>query len=113
MLTAASILEALMVISFGLSWPLNISKAWKARSTKGMSLPFYLLIWTGYIFAIASKLLSIHYHINVAATASSWTDVVKWYVMIFYVINFLMLTCGIFVYFRNARIEKDAPHDTP
>lgn len=108
MLTTASIMEALMVLCFGLSWPLNIVKAWKARSTRGMSLPFYLLIWTGYVFAIVGKLLSIYYYVHIAATASSWTEVVKWYVMFFYVLNLLMLSCGIGIYFRNVRLEKRA-----
>ncbi len=108
MLTAASIMEALMVICFGLSWPLNIAKAWKARSTKGMSLLFYFFIWIGYIFAIIGKGISIYYYIYVAGTASSWTQVVKWYVMFFYVLNTAMITAGILIYFRNARLEKKA-----
>ena len=106
MLTVSSIMEALMVICFGCSWPLNIIKAWKARSTKGMSLLFYFLIWIGYVFAIVGKLVSIHYYVNVAGTAASWTEVVKWYVMFFYVLNLIMLTIGILIYFRNARLEK-------
>lgn len=107
MLTISSMMEALMVICFGLSWPLNISKAWKARSTKGMSLPFYFLIWIGYVFAITGKLISIHYYVNVACTVAVWTDVVKWYVMFFYVVNLIMLTIGILIYFRNARLERN------
>ena len=108
MLTTASIMEALMVICFGLSWPLNIRKAWKARSTRGMSLPFYFLIWIGYVFAVTGKLVSIYYYVHVAATASSWTEVVKWYVMVFYVPNLIMLMVGILIYFRNARLDKQA-----
>ena len=107
-LTAASLLEMLMVICFGLSWPLNIRKAWKARSTKGMSLPFYLLIWAGYVVGIVGKLLTIHYHIHVAHTAAVWTEVVKRYVLIFYFLNCSMLTVGILIYFRNARLERAA-----
>lgn len=108
MLTAASIMEALMVFCFGLSWPLNITKAWKARSAKGISLPFYFLIWIGYIFAVIGKCLSIYYAINVAGTAQVWTEVVKWYVMFFYVLNLLMVSCGILIYFRNVRLDKIA-----
>ena len=108
MLTAASVMETLMVICFGLSWPLNITKAWKARSTKGMSLLFYFFIWTGYVFAITGKLISIHYYRNIVCTVSSWTEVVKWYVMFFYVVNLIMLTIGILIYFRNSRLEKSS-----
>ena len=108
MLKLASIMETMMVVCFGLSWPLNIIKAWKARSTQGMSLPFYCLIWLGYIFAVIGKLVSIYYHVSVAQTAAVWTDVVRWYVMFFYVLNLLMLTTGILIYFRNARLERRA-----
>lgn len=42
----AEFLEACMVVLFGLSWPLNIMKSLKARTAKGKSLPFLLLVWT-------------------------------------------------------------------
>ena len=108
MQTAASIMEALMVFCFGLSWPLNMMKAWKARTARGISLPFYFLIWIGYIFAIIGKFISIYYAICVAGTATSWTEVVKWYVMFFYVLNALMVSSGILIYFRNVRLDKAA-----
>ena len=34
-LTAAEILETLMIISFGISWPTSIHKSYTARSTHG------------------------------------------------------------------------------
>jgi hypothetical protein len=106
MLTAANILETLMVLCFGLSWPLNIRKAWKARSTKGISVLFYFLIWIGYVFAIIGKCITIHHHVNIVGTASHWMEVVSWYVMLFYILNLCIVTCGIIIYFRNARLEK-------
>ena len=38
-------LEVLMIISFGVSWPLNVIKSYKARTTKGKSLSFLCLIF--------------------------------------------------------------------
>ena len=38
------ILETIMLVCFGFSWPLNVIKAYKARTTKGTSLPFIILI---------------------------------------------------------------------
>lgn len=32
--------EILMLVSFGFSWPFNAIKSYKARTTKGKSLPF-------------------------------------------------------------------------
>ena len=53
-----AIFESIMLICFGLSWPLNVIKAYKARTTKGSSLPFILLIVTGYIAGITAKIIT-------------------------------------------------------
>ena len=50
------ILEVIMIVSFGASWPLNVIKSYKARTNKGKSLAFLCLIFFGYIAGIASKL---------------------------------------------------------
>ena len=54
----AEILEVIMIVSFGASWPLNVIKSYKARTTKGKSLAFLCLIFFGYIAGIISKLLN-------------------------------------------------------
>lgn len=41
----AEILEVIMIVSFGASWPLNVIKSYKARTTKGKSLAFLCLIF--------------------------------------------------------------------
>ena len=46
----SELLEIIMVLSFGASWPLNVMKSYKARTTKGKSLGFMLLIEAGYVF---------------------------------------------------------------
>ena len=87
----SEILEILMILSFGASWPLNVIKSYKARTTKGKSLGFLILIFTGYIFGIASKLL---------------LDSFKWYVMFFYVLNLVMVGADLLMYVRNYRLDK-------
>ena len=57
----AEILEIIMIVSFGASWPLNVMKSFRARTTKGKSLPFLCLIFFGYIAGIISKLLNETY----------------------------------------------------
>ena len=106
MLTLSSIMETLMIILFGLSWPINISKAWKARTAKGTSLLFYFFIWLGYICAIIGKMALIHYRVDIEGSASSWQEVVRWYVLFFYVLNTLMVTAGILIHIRNSRLDK-------
>ena len=99
--TLASVMETLMVICFGLSWPLNITKAWKARTAKGTSVLFYFFIWIGYIFAMIGKgrLIALN-------APQPWYVTVKWYVMFFYVLNTLMVSGGIAIYFRNRALDK-------
>ena len=104
----ASIMEMLMVICFGISWPINIRKAWKARSTKGISLLFYMFILAGYIFALIGKCVLIAYR-----APAPWYETVKWYVMFFYVLNTLMVSAGVVIYFRNRRLERIEAREAP
>ena len=89
----SEILEIAMVVSFGCSWPLNAIKAYKARTTKGMSLGFLLLIEFGYVCGIISKLTSHGF---------------KWYVLMFYVLNFCVVGIDLAIYFRNLRLDRQA-----
>jgi hypothetical protein len=80
------------MICFGFSWPVNIIKSWKVRTTRGKSLAFLICIQTGYGCGIAAKLLSDR--IN--------------YVCIFYCLNFIMVGIDIILYFRNLRLDRIA-----
>lgn len=93
----AELLEVLMIVSFGASWPLNVIKSYKTRTTKGKSLAFLCLIFFGYIAGIISKLVNPAY---MAAIGS------KWYVLFFYVLNFIMVGADILLYIRNYRLDK-------
>lgn len=95
----AEILEITMIVSFGISWPLNVIKSYKARTTKGKSLAFLLLIFFGYIAGITSKLVNEAY---MAAFSE------KWYVLFFYVLNFIMVGLDFCMYIRNYRLDKAA-----
>ncbi len=88
----SSILETAMLVCFGLSWPLNVIKAYRARTAKGTSLPFILLIITGYLAGIAAKLVSRH--IN--------------YVLAVYILNLVIVSANLVVYFRNAALDRKA-----
>ena len=85
-----SILETVMLVCFGFSWPLNVIKAYKAKTAKGSSLPFVLLIITGYIAGISAKLISGQ--IN--------------YVLIAYILNLAIVSLNVIVYFRNVSLDK-------
>ena len=53
-----NILEAFMLICFGLSWPMSLYKNIKAKTAKSMSLQFTLLIIIGYIAGITAKIIN-------------------------------------------------------
>lgn len=86
----AEILEMLMIVSFGISWPLSIIRSYRSRSTKGKSLLFSCFIWVGYICGIISKCLSHTYNL------AFW----------FYFPNVIMVSTDILLYFRNRAIEQ-------
>ncbi len=94
----AEILEVIMIVSFGASWPLNVIKSYKARTTKGKSLAFLCLIFFGYIAGIISKLINESYMASFA---------IKWYVLFFYVLNLLMVGADLCLYVRNAKLDKE------
>ena len=77
--------------------------AGEARSTKGVSLLFYSFILLGYICALIGKLILIRYY-----APAPWYETVHWYVLFFYVVNTVMVTAGILIYFRNKALEREA-----
>ena len=89
----SEILEIFMIVSFGFSWPMNVIKSYKTRTTKGKSLAFLLLILFGYVCGITSKLIAPTF---------------KWYVLFFYVLNLLMVSTDLLLYVRNYRLDKQA-----
>ena len=94
----SELFEIIMIVSFGASWPLNVLKSYRARTTKGKSLAFLLLIFFGYIAGITSKLINEAY---MAAFAE------KWYVLFFYVLNLIMVGMDLLLYVRNRKLDKD------
>ena len=94
----AELLEIIKIVSFGASWPMNVIKSYKARTTKGKSLAFLFLIFFGYIAGIASKLVNDAYMAQIGS---------KWYVLFFYVLNFIMVGADLIMYVRNAKLDKE------
>ena len=85
-----AIFETIMLVCFGLSWPINVVKAYKAGTTKGTSLPFILLIITGYLAGVTAKIVNGQFN----------------YVFIVYIINLIIVTLNVVVYFRNYYLDK-------
>ena len=84
--------EALMLVCFGFSWPLNVIKAYKARTAKGTSLAFIFLIITGYLAGITAKFINHQFN----------------YVLAVYFLNLAIVMTNVLVYIRNKGLDKKA-----
>ena len=84
-----------MLVCFGLSWPLNAYKNYKAGTAAGASWQFIALITAGYLAGIAAKFVS---------------GSVNW-VLAVYLLNLVCIGINWAVYFRNRRL--DARRRTP
>ena len=89
----AHVLEAIMLICFGLSWPVNALNAWKARTARGTSPVFLALITFGYVAGIAAKFVGNN---------------ITW-VLGVYLFNLVALIVNDLIYVRNLRL--DARHE--
>ena len=85
-----SIFETVMLLCFGFSWPMNLIKAYNAKTAKGTSLPFILLIIIGYVAGITAKIVT------------GQTN----YVLAAYVLNLAIVLLNLVIYFRNSTLDK-------
>ena len=93
----SELLETVMLVCFGLSWPISVVKNIRTGTAKGMSRPFILLITFGYIAGISAKIMS--HNIN--------------YVLIVYFINIAAVSVNIAVYIRNSRLDRMREKSSP
>ncbi len=86
------IFEMIMLICFGLSWPISVYKSVRSGSTKGKSAVFIIAIIVGYISGIIGKV--VNHQIT--------------YVVAVYCFNLIVVSADLAVYFYNAKREKKA-----
>lgn len=91
----SDIMEAVMIISFGVSWPFNVAKSLKTKSTKGKSIIFLSLITFGYIVGVTMKLIDPTF---------DWST--RWWIFACYVFNLIMVSWDLILYFINSNREK-------
>ena len=89
-----SILEAIMLVCFGLSWPISIYRTYKVKNPLGKSIAFLWLIIIGYIAGILNKIVG---------------HKVDWVIWL-YAVNALMVATDLFLVLlyrrRNSRTEN-------
>lgn len=86
----SAVFEALFLIGFGMSWPLNIVKSVRSKTSKGKSLMFLIFALAAYACGILSKLT--------AAVLSP--------VIVLYILNTCMVTADTLLWFVNNRRDK-------
>ena len=84
------IFEMVMLVCFGLSWPISVYKSLTSHSTQGKSLVFMIAIIIGYISGITGKLVGGQ--IN--------------YVLAMYCFNLTVVSFDLMLYVTNKRREK-------
>ena len=75
--------EILMLVCFGISWPVAVIKTYKTKTVRGKSLLFLILILLGYVFGIIHKLI---YNLD--------------YVIWLYIINGLLVFADMALWFK-------------
>jgi len=88
----AQVFEAIMLICFGISWPIDILKQLRTRATKGKSLGFLSMIVIGYFAGLTAKL--IH-----ASIADTWPQPVTW----LYLLNAILVSVDIALYLHFSK----------
>lgn len=83
--------EMMMLVCFGLSWPISVMKSYRSRTAQGKSIFFQIAIIIGYVCGIMSKL-----------TAGNIN-----YVLALYLLNLLMVSVDLALYFRNRRLDME------
>ena len=84
------ICETIMLICFGLSWPISLVKNIKLKSAKSMNVQFTLLIIVGYLVGITAKCIGGQFN----------------FVFIMYLLNLAIVICNLIVYFINRHYDK-------
>ncbi len=83
------IFEAIMLLCFGISWPISIYKSYTSRKVGSKSIVFLYAILVGYVAGVINKIL---YSPDI--------------VLALYILNLIMVAIDTLLYYRNVRIEK-------
>ncbi len=75
--------EVLMLVCFGVSWPISIYKSWRTKKVSGKSPVFMTVVIIGYASGLAHK---IFYSMD--------------WVIYLYLLNMIMVSMDLLLYFR-------------
>lgn len=95
------LLEALTIFCFGLSWPISIRKSLISRTAKGKSLFFEIFLLLGYVCGIVRKVLQL-------VVLQNGSGLLFFLSFFFYILNFVMISIDVALYFRNVKLDREA-----
>lgn len=84
------VFEFVMLVCFGLSWPISVYKSLTSKSAKGKSVVFIVAIIIGYVSGIIGKI--VNDQIN--------------FVFVLYCFNLFVVSIDLGLYFINKHREK-------
>ncbi len=87
-----TVMESIMLICFGLSWPITVYKSLKTHSTTGKSPLFMSAILIGYLAGISGKIMGGQFT----------------YVLALYLLNFSVVSLDLILYFKHRKAEQKA-----
>ncbi len=91
LLSEMSFFEAVMLLCFGVSWPISIAKSLRTKKVAGKSPLFMIIVFLGYLSGIVHKLL---YDLDG--------------VIVLYILNAVLVAVDLGLYFHYLPLEGDA-----
>ena len=89
-MNSGAIFEAIMLICFGVSWPISIIKTLKSKTVKGTTPVFYILVFVGYL---SGSIYKFYYN--------------KDSIIFLYLLNCITVGIQIILYFYYSHREKN------
>jgi large-conductance mechanosensitive channel len=91
-----STFEAIMLLCFGISWPISIVKSLRTKVVTGKSPLFMVIVGFGYVSGVLHKIVY----------SFDW-------VIVLYIINFLMISIDLFLYLKYLPHDRTTQRRTP
>ncbi len=85
-----TVFEAVMLMCFGISWPISIAKALRTKVVEGKSPVFMGVVWCGYLSGVLHKVFFS----------------MDWVIMLYF-INMVTVATDFFLYFKYRKTEKN------
>lgn len=101
----AEILEIVMLVCFGCSWPISVYKSIKIKTSVGKSATFNILLIVGYIGGIVSKFLKMGPFMETNAGQGLKIGIFI-FALIMYFVNLAMITANLVLYYLNKNLDN-------